>query len=134
MLAELREAHHVLLAELQALEDAARSGVPDAQALAAIRWRLSRASGRRRRLVEQACDRLLAGASPATAQQLGTLRHTHTEMLSASTRHVGQWTIDAVLADWAGYRAASAMMRKSMRRRIADEQSLLYPLLEGTSR
>jgi hypothetical protein len=134
MLAELREAHHAVLTELQALEDAARSAAPDAHALAAIRWRLSRASGRRRRLVDQACDRLLAGASPATAQQLGTLRDTRAEILSASTRHVGQWTIDAVLGDWAGYRAASATMRKSMRRRIAVEQSLLYPLLEGTVR
>ena len=129
MLSDLRESHQLLLAELQALEDATGNDAPDARDLAAIRWRLSRASRRRRSLVDQACDRLLPGASPATARQILALREGLGEALAASTRHVGCWTIDAVLADWAGYRAASAAMRRSMRQRITAEQALLYPLL-----
>jgi len=50
-------------------------------------------------------------------------------MLSATSRHVGSWTIEAITADWDGYRAASAEMRTAMRRRIADEKAILYPLL-----
>ncbi|NYT42830.1 hypothetical protein HZY97_18800 [Sphingomonas sp. R-74633] len=129
MLTELHEAHATLLAGIQELEDATRAPAPDPSALAAIRWRLSRASSRRRRLVEQACTRLAADA-PRSAPQLDVLRDSNTDMLSATSRHVGAWTIERVVADWPGYRAASIEMRKAMRARIATEKSILYPLLE----
>lgn len=130
MLAELREAHETLLTGIQELEDATQAAAPDASALAAIRWRLSRASGRRRRLVDRACARLLEGASPGVAAELDGLRENSAGMLSATSRHVGSWTIDRVVADWDGYRAASIEMRKAMRRRIATEKAVLYPLLD----
>jgi hypothetical protein len=128
MLAELREAHAVLIAGIQELESATRAPVPDPSALAAIRWRLSRASGRRRRLVDQACSRLSSQARSASG--LDELRDNNSGMLSATSRHVGTWTIERVVADWQGYRAASAEMRKAMLARIATEKSILYPLLE----
>lgn len=129
MLEELREAHAALLAGIQELEDATRADAPDASALAGIRWRLSRASGRRRRLIEQASAHLLDQV-PGAAPEIGRLREGNAEMLSASSRHVGDWTIERITADWRGYRAASADMRKAMRARIALEKKILYPLLE----
>jgi hypothetical protein len=117
------------LAGIQELEDATRAPSPDASALAAIRWRLSRASGRRRRLVDQACAEVIARAGPAAAAEVERLRQGDAEQRSASSRHVGGWTIDRVVADWQGYRAASTEMRAAMRARIAAEKAVLYPLL-----
>ncbi len=131
MLAELREAHETLLNGIQELEDATHAPAPDPSVLAAIRWRLSRASGQRRRLIEQACTRLREGASPGVAAAIDRLRQNSAEMLAASSRHVGGWTIDHIVADWEGYRAASTAMRAAMRRRIEREKSTLYPLLAG---
>ena len=37
--------------------------------------------------------------------------------------------MDAIKADWAGYQSASEAVRGMMRKRIADEQRLLVPLL-----
>jgi len=125
MLAELREAHEALLSGIQALEDATRAAAPDPSALAAIRWQLSRASRRRRRLVDQACAEL----RPHAPAEIDRLRDNSAEMLSASSRHVGSWTIEQVLADWDGYRAASTAMRAAMRKRIHEEKAILYPLL-----
>ena len=42
----------------------------------------------------------------------------------------GEKKMANIVADWDGYRRASAEMRESMRRRIADEQAILYPLLQ----
>lgn len=131
MLAELRVAHEALLAGIQELEDATHAAAPDASALAAIRWRLSRASSRRRRLVDEASARLREGNAPEVVAEIDRLRENSAEMLSSSSRHVGGWTIDRVVADWDGYRAASTAMRASMRRRIEREKAILYPLLEA---
>lgn len=129
MLAELREAHETLLNGIQELEDATRAEAPDPSALAAIRWRLSRASSRRRRLVDQACTLLREGGAPGAVAEIDRLRENSAEMLSTSSQHVGEWTIDRVVADWDAYRAASIRIRKAMRRRIENEKAILYRLL-----
>lgn len=129
MLAELQEAHDALLAGIRELEDATQADAPDASALAGIRWRLSRASGQRRRLIEQASAQLLERV-PGAAPDIGRLRENNIGMLSASSRHVGGWPIERIAADWAGYCAASAEIRKAMRARIELERAILYPLLE----
>ncbi len=133
MLARLREAHRKLLEGIQELEEATKESAPDPSKLATIRWRLSRASGQRRRLVDEACAQLLENASPGAAQQMSTLRENSGEMLAATSKHVGHWTIEQVVADWEGYRTASAAMRTAMRARIAAEQAILYPLLGGAA-
>jgi hypothetical protein len=128
MLAELRDAHDRLLAGIQDLEDAAGAEAPDSSLLAAIRWRLSQASGRRRRLVDEASAEVLR-RKPGAAPEIERLRENSAEMLFASSRHVGGWPIERIRREWQGYRAASAEMRRAMRARIEMEKAILYPLL-----
>ncbi|WP_343519779.1 hypothetical protein [Sphingomonas sp.] len=130
MLAELKRAHETLLSCLEELERLAEADVPDPAKLASVRWKLSRASGDRRKLVEAACDLLLGSANMIDRSRAAALRAESAEMIAASSRHVGRWTMNEVLADWEGYRAASAAIRGAMRGRIAQEQRALYPLLE----
>ena len=130
MLSELKRAHETLLACIDELEALTKNDTPDAQKLASVRWKLSRASVQRRRLVEGACDLLMTDATLIASTRITALRGESADTVAASSRHVGRWTMDQVLADWDGYRDASASMRKAMRGRIAREQLALYPLLE----
>ena len=130
MLGELKRAHETLLACITELEGLTSAGTPDAEKLARVRWKLSRASVQRRRLVEAACDLLMANATLIESSRVTALREDSAETVAASSRHVGRWSMEQVLADWDGYREASAALRKAMRARILQEQRALYPLLE----
>lgn len=133
MLAELKRAHAALLSGIDELEKLALDDVPDRATLANVRWKLSKASGERRRLVDTACDLLMASADAIDRNRVMLLRENNAETVAASSRHVGHWTMDAVIADWDSYREASTVLRKAMRGRILQEQRALYPLLERTT-
>ncbi len=130
MLVELKQAHKALLGCIDELELLTSADVPDQQKLASVRWKLSRESVQRRRLVEAACDWLMTGATQTESARVAALRDDSAATVAESSRHVGTWTMDRIIADWDGYRAASATMRTVMRRRIKQEQQTLYPLLE----
>lgn len=130
MLEYLKQAHEALLGCISELEAVLAGEVLDASTLARIRLQLSKASSQRRKIVTEAIQRLSESANPSEAARLDLLRKNAEAMLAATSSHVGEWSIDAILADNDGYRAASATMRKAMRERIATERAVLYPLLE----
>lgn len=130
MLFELKRAHAALLSCLDELERLTLDPVPDRAKLADTRWRLSKASAERRRLVDAACDLLMISALSNDRAGVRALREHGAEHVAASSSHVRRWSIDQALADWDGYRAASTMMRKAMRARMLQEQRTLYPLLD----
>ena len=134
MLAELRRAHADLLACIEELEQLAREDAPDRARLAKIRWKLSRASGARRKLVAAAHAQLSTALSGPDRERLATLMEEGAQSVAQSSHHVGRWTVDAIMVDWDGYRAASEAMRRTMRARIRSEQRALYPLLERATR
>jgi len=131
MLAELKDIHEELLSLVNELAKLTAATSPDRQQLSKLRWRLSSASGRRRRLLEEnVYPYLLARLTGAQNDDVARLRDSNSEVLAASRMHVGDWSTDRVMAEWAAYREASARMRETMRRRIAAEQIILYPLLD----
>ena len=126
---QLQDAHAELLGEMARLEAATSAAVPDPD-LAAIRLRLSRASGRRMRLIEQQIiPSLLSRATGGEADSLTRLRADMVAARSHSSRHVAHWSLDAAKADWPGYCEASAEMRVRMRAQIERERAILDPLL-----
>lgn len=129
MPADLRALHEDIHAAVAELDRITAAESPDRAALAAARHRLSCASGKRRRLVDQLTTRLLQTASPADAQRLRALRERNAAQLHASTSHIGKWGLSHALDDWQGYRAASAQMRQSLRQLMTDDRQILYPLL-----
>ncbi|HEY0622673.1 hypothetical protein [Sphingomonas sp.] len=131
MLLELRRAHDVLLSCLDELERLTLDDTLDRAKLANIRWKLSKASAERRKRVDAACDYLsMHSATSIDRDRVAALRADIAENVAASSSHVRRWSMDQVLIDWDGYRAASATLRKAMRGRILQEQRALYPLLE----
>jgi hypothetical protein len=131
MFAELRATNEDLLAALDVLEKLTGQPVPNEASLATARLRLSRASGKRRRVVDAACNLLLETASPEEARKLRGLREINAAQLEASTTHIGTWGLPQVTADWPGYCRASASMRQSLRDLVQADRETLYPLLGG---
>jgi hypothetical protein len=131
VLLELKRTHGALLSCLDELERATLDAAPDRASLANIRWKLSKASAERRKQVDAACDYLsLNSANSIDRSRVVALRADNAEGVAASSSHVRRWSMEQVLADWDGYREASAALRKAMRARILQEQRALYPLLE----
>ena len=132
MLADLERIHENLLSCLSELELLHQEAKPDRSRLADVRWRLSRASAARTRFIdEKVYPYLLQRVSPSDAHKLKELRTQNLALRTASTAHVGRWTIEQVFDDWLGYRRASSAMAASMRNRVAAEKEILYPLLDA---
>src|SRR5690348_5175175 len=131
MLADLKATNEELLAALDALAKLTDQPEPNEAGLASARLKLSRASGKRRRVVDAACNLLLETASAEEARKLRGLREINAAQLESSTSHIGTWGLRQVMADWPGYCRASAPMRQSLRDLVEADRETLYPLLGG---
>ena len=131
MKVELERAHANLLARLDALEELVRGPTPSRDLLSAPRYQLTRASGQRRKLLEERIyPMLLERLEGASGDAVRALRDSTTTMVAESAKHIHRWSVQEILDDWSGYRTASAWIRRQMRERVAQEQRVLYPLLE----
>ena len=132
-MADLRILHDELLAALAELEALTARPVMDGAELSRVRYRLSRVSGERRRLIEALCATLAEQATGAQAERLAAVREGNLQARGASTAHIGAWSIGQVAADWEGYCRASAKMRATMRAQIAAEKAVLYPRVPASA-
>lgn len=131
MLAELKATNEELLAALDVLEQLTAQPEAHEASIASARLKLSRASGKRRRVVDAACNLLMETASPEEARKLRGLREINAAQLESSTVHIGRWGLRQVVADWPGYCRASTPMRQSLRDLVDADRATLYPLLGG---
>jgi hypothetical protein len=131
MLTELKALHEALSSKIAKLDDVMSQAQPDRSELANVRMELSKASTARLRYIESVIyPYLMKQVSDADARRLRDLRLENAALRASSTKHVGIWTIEKVMADWTGYRRASSEMRQAMQQRISAEANLLYSLLE----
>jgi hypothetical protein len=132
MLAGLKIVHDDLQAAISTLEHLVTQSVPDKGALAEARWKLSRASGRRLKFLEERIyPFLLAEVDASKEAKIQELRAENVPLHAASITHVSKWPIGAVVHHWPDYQLASKRMQATMRARIAREIEILYPLLHG---
>ncbi len=128
MLAELKRAHRELLERVVQFETLTRGSRPDSSLMANVRLHLTRASGERRLILEKIYP-MLDSLSPEEAERVRQLRAEGTSMLIEASQYVATWTIARILREWPAYQQASLHVARSNRRRVADEQALIYPLL-----
>lgn len=130
MLNELEAHHREVLRAIDELEHQTSTDVPHKDALWQARLYIAKASIRRFNFLEsQVYPALLKGCDHAEAAELDNFRGIGRALRDASTKHVARWSLDAIFKDWNGYRRASALVRASMRARVAAEVALLYPHL-----
>ena len=133
LLSELREAHLALLQAMAELDDLTRGPVPAKERVIDARWNISRGSLARRTLWSRIHACLVIRVIGAAADDLRKLQEADITLLRASTAHVSAWRINDVMANWSGYREASAKIRWKMKAAISTEQRLLYPLLTAAA-
>lgn len=133
MLAELREAHQQLLAEMANIDALTRAPQPGTEEFATARWRISQANLLRRKLSTTIRDALLLDISEQGKATLKLLQEADQEMMLKSRAHVSSWTTEKIRMNWPGYCEASRLIRWHMDAHIALEQRFLYPILERLS-
>ena len=112
------------------LAQVARLDAP-ADDIAAARWKLTRLLlahlAKEDRLLYPAmkkdADRKLAGMATRFADEMGGLAADY-------SGYVSQWNIDAMCRDWKAFQAETRRVLTALRRRIARENSELYPLMK----
>lgn len=131
MLTDLIKLHNISADLLSQMEELQREAVPDRARLATLRWRMTQASAERMKLLEyRIFPALLSGALAGAQQVVTKMSVDGRARRRASAEHVARWSLEAALADWDGYRSASAAIRTVMLKRIWKERDLLIPLLE----
>ena len=132
MLQRLTELHDELTEALAGLAALTEGAAPEAGLLAQRRLALSRASAARSRFVEfEVYPHLLATLPEEQAEPVRAMRSEATARRIESARHIGRWTAESAIRDWAGYCEASRAVRAAMRQQIGIEQTRLYPLLRA---
>ncbi len=126
------EAHERVLALVAELDELTGAAAPDVQRIACVRWKLSQASRERRAALDKlVLPPALTRGAPDRPAALRKLREEDAAAIAASAQHIAKWTMDRIVAVWAGYCRASAKMRESMRRRIDAERDLIDRLSGG---
>ena len=125
-MADLEQAHAHQLALIADLDGLTAQPVPDVPRLANVRWKMSQASRERRHILNSIVYPDLAKRLvPAEAEMVKRLREKETVAMAASAQHIAKWTMDRIVADWAGYARDSSAMRASLRKRMAAEMEVL---------
>jgi hypothetical protein len=127
---ELDAAHAEILREMASMHAVQASAQPSPDQWAYARWKLSRASRRRRTCVERAYPVALAEATAFERARIVQLREQDPMMLARSRDHVSAWPPERIAEDWAGYCAASRAIRAGMTERVRAEQDVLIPILK----
>lgn len=130
-MSDLQTLHAQLLEMLDELGELTARSEPDEAALASLRYRLTRTSGARRRLVESLCVELQLALPSDQAAAVRALREASVAAMTSSSDHIGTWSLRQLARDWPGYCRASQRVRSAMREQIETERAILYPHLES---
>ena len=128
-LAQLTSIHDDLLGTIQKLDAVTRCDRPDPSELGIARWKLTRASRARWRILDDVIYPEIERRSFVSRPDVTRLRSADAAIRTNSSNHIAKWDAECVLRQWPEYQAASAGVIASMRDRVAQEQAVLYPLL-----
>lgn len=93
---------------------------------------VSRQARRDRRIIlEQLYAVLIPSLEPTQDADVERVRTLTFETLAAGSKHVAKWTIEAIEADWTGYRDETRELRDLWLKAIELEKLVLYPLLHS---
>jgi hypothetical protein len=125
----LQTLHRQLLEMIDELEALCALPKANEAALAGLRYRLTRTSGARRKLVEKLCADLEMTLPQPQFVPIRALRESNAAAMTSSSDHIGTWSLREIMKDWPGYCQASQQIRRSMRDQIELERRTLYPYL-----
>ena len=125
----LEAAHQRVELCIRDLETLTEQANLDGVLISSARMRIGQANFARRRLVSDACAHLALFLSPAETHSLRQLQTDDLETFRLTSRHIHDWTAQAIKVDWHGYCQAFRTLRTRVRAAIGAEKRMLYPLL-----
>ena len=101
----------------------------DAGALTSVRLKLAGIRLSRGPLVMKVAAALAGKVTQKEAAILEQLRASHQRLLQTATVHTSKWTLDAIAADWAGYRRETQKLMRQWTEKAEHNHRLVHPLI-----
>jgi hypothetical protein len=131
LIEELCAEHRALEAHAAQLLAIVSAAVPDAAAVAAMRWRMAQALRdhclREDRLVY---DRLLSSGDAVATDIAWRYREEHGMLGPAFANYMAVWPVGRITAEWERFGAETRILMADLAERIAREEQMLYPHVE----
>lgn len=127
---ELDAAHQDLMSYIEQLEEVLAQPEPDRARLTTVRLQLAKLRLVHGPLITRVSMFAEAVARPDEANRLKELRSSNVRLLQLATAHIGKWPIEAVEADWLGYRQATRELLRRWTNKIQLDRQLLDTLLK----
>ena len=131
MIQELCAEHRALEVHAAQLLEIVAAPVPDAAAVAALRWGMAQAlldhCNREDRLIY---DRLLASGDAIATNIAWRYRQEHGLLGPTFANYIAAWPVGRINREWARFRAETEALMASLAARIEREEQALYPHLE----
>lgn len=129
LLVELQSAYEILFACVNELDGVLDRSVPDLARLTTVRLKLAKLRLDRGPLMAKISTFLTGKVTAAEEKLLQQLRSTHQRLLELALAHTGTWSLQAIQANWPGYRRETRELTRRWLAKAKVEQQLLYPLL-----
>lgn len=128
---ELCAEHRALEAHAAQMLEVVAARVPDAAAVAALRWGMVQAlldhCNREDLLVY---DRLLSSGDAVATNVAWRYRQAHGMLGPTFANYIAAWPVGRITREWAHFRAETKILMADLAERIAQEEAALYPHLE----
>jgi len=126
---EIREAHGAMQSCFREMERVLASSSFDAGALTLVRLKLASIRLTRGPLIMRVAEVLAGNVTDEESAMLEQLRASHRRLLQTATAHTSKWTLDAIAADWPGYRRETRDLMRNWMDKAEREQRLVHPLV-----
>ncbi len=123
--------HRALEAQAAQLLAIVSAEVPDAAAVAVMRWQMAQTlrdhCDREDRLVY---DRLLSSGDAVATDIAWSYRQEHGMLGPAFASYMNAWPVGRISSEWAWFRAETRILLADLAERIEREEQILYPHVE----
>lgn len=128
---ELCVEHRELEAKAAELLRIVQNLVPDAAAVAMLRWRIVQMLGEHCVREDRAVYEKLIASGDAVATAIAwRYRQEHGRLAPEFSGYIAEWPIDRISQEWEAFRAATEMMVMRLNSRIFLEEQVLYSQVE----
>ncbi len=131
MIRSLCAEHRALEAQSAQLLTIVSAGVPDAAAVAVMRWQMAETlrdhCEREGRLIY---DRLLSSGDAVATRLAWSYREAHGMLAPAFANYIAAWPVGRISREWERFGAETRILLADLAERIAQEEQVLFAHLE----
>lgn len=132
---ELQTAYQDMMSYIEELQQVLALPRPDRARLTTVRLQLAKLRLVHGPLITKISALATARATAHEAEEFKELRCSNDALLRLATAHIGKWNLEAVEADWSGYRESTRELLQRWTKKIHSDRQLVDEFLApGVSR